>query len=754
MGNDSTHSKIPTVEKSPRIMKPSRSFLTTAIIHTACVAALSTAAIHAQVVIGGVTVDGVRNSSDTGYSQLAVQATSSNWGASDALANLHVAQDAADLAIFLGGRAKGSSPDGNAFLLFIDSKPGGVTFIANNLITSGGDEATINHLGSSDSAGLTFETGFEPDYAIRIYGDPNGTEFYVNRYDLTTRVRTYVGEVGTTSPAASGIVSAIRATGVDVTIPYGDAVNGVEMKLNIAKLGVPAGLTKPVKLMAVLVNHDSSYGSNQVLGSRTSTTDIGGGINAINFETEAGIQTLSLTVDNLIDTDDDGTPDYLDDDDDGDGILDIHETQTGIYNGPTDTGTNPLLVDTDGDGFSDYDEINSPYSLGFLTDPNYATYVSMAVPGDFNNWAVDGSQFNGMDRVDTTLANQNKWTLDYQFTTVGKIEYKFAADGSYDHSWGDYGNNIVGTIVATGYHTFAFDNVPTTYSLTRTEFPDVNAFLTAYGVSAGADDDGDNILNEDEFLKNTDPTNADTDNDGLNDDVDPQPLIPLPQVRDIVFSVNMSVQTALGNFDPDFYTVFVDFFDGAAGPLPTLTLSGPDINGIWTGTLLAFEGDAGTSFGSYKFLTNDPAAPNEGYEGAIDNRTFDLGPKNVTQVLPTVYFNNNSTLPGGYSTWAMANAGNQAANQDYDGDGVSNGVEYFMGETNSSFTANPSPVGGVVRWPHSGTATDAAFKVWTSPDLVHWADKTDDAVDAGGFVSYTLPLLQPKIFVRLEVITP
>ena len=98
MGNDSTHSKIPTVEKSPRIMKPSRSFLTTAIIHTACVAALSTAAIHAQVVIGGVTVDGVRNSSDTGYSQLAVQATSSNWGASDALANLHVAQDAADLA--------------------------------------------------------------------------------------------------------------------------------------------------------------------------------------------------------------------------------------------------------------------------------------------------------------------------------------------------------------------------------------------------------------------------------------------------------------------------------------------------------------------------------------------------------------------------------------------------------------------------------------------------------------------------------
>ncbi len=35
--------------------------------------------------------------------------------------------------------------------------------------------------------------------------------------------------------------------------------------------------------------------------------------------------------------------------------------------------------------------------------------------------------------------------------------------------------------------------------------------------------------------------------------------------------------------------------------------------------------------------------------------------------------------PAGYSSWALTNAGGQAANLDYDGDGVSNGVEYVLG---------------------------------------------------------------------------
>jgi autotransporter-associated beta strand protein len=44
-------------------------------------------------------------------------------------------------------------------------------------------------------------------------------------------------------------------------------------------------------------------------------------------------------------------------DTDGDGILDIHETGTGIFISATNTGTNPRVTDTDGDGWLDGDEL-------------------------------------------------------------------------------------------------------------------------------------------------------------------------------------------------------------------------------------------------------------------------------------------------------------------------------------------------------------------------------------------------------------
>jgi|GEM_PF-598680 len=58
-----------------------------------------------------------------------------------------------------------------------------------------------------------------------------------------------------------------------------------------------------------------------------------------------------------IDTDGDGTGNNADTDDDGDGLLDPVETGTGTYLYPGDTGTNPLVADTDGDGVNDGDEV-------------------------------------------------------------------------------------------------------------------------------------------------------------------------------------------------------------------------------------------------------------------------------------------------------------------------------------------------------------------------------------------------------------
>jgi len=107
-------------------------------------------------------------------------------------------------------------------------------------------------------------------------------------------------------------------------------------------------------------------------------------------------------------------------------------------------------------------------------------------------------------------------------------------------------------------------------------------------------------------------------------------------------------------------------------------------------------------------------------------------------------------LPG-YAGWAATNAGGQAANLDFDNDGVLNGVEYFMGETGSSFTANPGVVNGKVTWPKNPDFT-GTYAVETSPDLAAWTPTTEGVVDNGTSVEIDLlPLDDGRRFVRLSV---
>jgi hypothetical protein len=57
------------------------------------------------------------------------------------------------------------------------------------------------------------------------------------------------------------------------------------------------------------------------------------------------------------DTDSDLAGDACDQDDDGDTLLDVYETDTGAFVSAFNTGTDPLLSDTDGDGFDDGVEV-------------------------------------------------------------------------------------------------------------------------------------------------------------------------------------------------------------------------------------------------------------------------------------------------------------------------------------------------------------------------------------------------------------
>lgn len=112
----------------------------------------------------------------------------------------------------------------------------------------------------------------------------------------------------------------------------------------------------------------------------------------------------------------------------------------------------------------------------------------------------------------------------------------------------------------------------------------------------------------------------------------------------------------------------------------------------------------------------------------------------------------------GYSIWAATHAGAQTADLDYDNDGVANGVEYFMGQTGSTFTPSPGVVGGTVTWPRDPSAT-AAFKVQISDTLAAggWTDIVPPHASINtsnpNQVVYTLPTGATRKFCRL-VVTP
>jgi hypothetical protein len=130
------------------------------------------------------------------------------------------------------------------------------------------------------------------------------------------------------------------------------------------------------------------------------------------------------------------------------------------------------------------------------------------------------------------------------------------------------------------------------------------------------------------------------------------------------------------------------------------------------------------------------------------------GDQNANAIAPDVPFvTTGFTLAGGtsYAVWAAANANHEGVSADSDGDGVPNGVEYFMGEAAATFTPNPTVENGKISWRRSASAS-ASYVVTTSTDLSHWEAATSGVKDLGNLIEFTLPTGPTRIFVRLEVV--
>jgi hypothetical protein len=538
-----------------------------------------------------VTVDGTKDA-DYGTAPISVQVHASTWGGNNTLANCFAQQEGSKLNLFLGGRVWG-----NAMVIFIDSKSGGLPSLSSNtLLGSGGDNYQVNNFGGFLSP-FVFETGFTADYMLRIYGD--GPNAHVTICDLQSGSNvSYAGNAGGTT-ISSSFISSARASWNEVTGAFADASTGFEVQLDLVKMGVALANNTNVKIVALIANGGSDYAPNQFLGSLPTADPLFGSIKALNLQDLSGEQTLSIPITAVADMDGDGIPDSQDTDIDGDGLANGLETNTGTYVDASNTGTNPLDADSDDDGFNDGSEVNGTSALARVTNPLMKNYATLMVAGDFltPSWSDAPTAANTMTWVS---GQEFGYTLDFNFRATTTVNFKFVAN-SWANNWGGSAGvasttagNIAYAPSATGFHTFSFNHNALTYSIVRKVFPNYAFYAAAYGLTGdeAADDDSDGITNGAEFTANTDPTRA---NDAL------APVITLNGNALVGVALNGTYNdagaTATDNVDTSVTVNSSGTVDTATVGTYTITYSATDVVGNMaatkTRTVVVYDSTAG-----------------------------------------------------------------------------------------------------------------------------------------------------------------
>ena len=294
-------------------------------------------------------------------------------------------------------------------------------------------------------------------------------------------------------------------------------------------------------LLDIVETNDGTYNGNDDTGTDPldADTDDDGvcdGPNAVPNICTAGPDAFPLDPSADTDTDGDGMPDSItgnstsapalveDLDDDGDGLDDLNETGTNVYVDESDTGTDSLNPDTDGDGVCDGANSVPPFCIAGPDSNPFGTHsadnivlvenvqiespipppnevpgavweISPALPEGLNLDSSTG-MISGMP---TEVSDNTTYTLWANITGFGRST-------SEDLS-------IMVTFGITVLEDTDRDGLPD-------ELPD-DYDETLGTLTEDDDDDNDGILDTDEALNGTNSLNPDTDGDGFCDgDVD------------------------------------------------------------------------------------------------------------------------------------------------------------------------------------------------------------------------------------------
>jgi len=202
-------------------------------------------------------------------------------------------------------------------------------------------------------------------------------------------------------------------------------------------------------------------------------------------------------------------------DTDNDGLPDLWESQHGCSVGTADASANP-----DGDAYTNLEEYEA--GLDPQTSDSLASNLSaLSIAGTFNGWSLASDSL--------TLVADYTWEGFIELSSANGVEFKFAANGTWDTSWGDL-NQLATNALMSGVGEITNDNILAGDGLDGRYRITFNELTLAYRIEPAAA--------------------ADSDSDGM------------PDAWETVHGLNPAVNDAAGNPDHDGYTNLEEYQNG------------------------------------------------------------------------------------------------------------------------------------------------------------------------------------------------